>query len=253
MDRSQPDGVDTTEVAANHAMAPLRGERLHQAAQDRIKRFMIERRLRPGDPLPAEAEIAHDLGVGRNTVREAVKGLQTLGMIEARQGVGLFVGQFSLASFARGLTFQLALDGSRDLKQVRDLLEIRVALECALIPRAMSRLTMADLARLEQLVQAMEDKAICDEGFPDEDRAFHKGLYLPLGNDLVIELIHIFWDGFSAVRAQLPARPVSYAATAADHRRILERVAAGDGPGAADAIAHDLSRNQIWLAALPPS
>ena len=56
----------------------------------------------------------------------------------------------------------------------------------------------------------------------------------------------MFWDGFSAVRSRLPARPRPLTETAANHRRILERVAAVDGPGAAEALVHDLRGNQLW-------
>ena len=58
-----------------------------QSVQEKIKSYVIENGLRPGDPLPSEADFAQQLGVSRNSVREAAKSLQTLGYIEARVGV----------------------------------------------------------------------------------------------------------------------------------------------------------------------
>ncbi len=68
---------------------PLRGPALHEAVRDYIKQYILDRKLKPGDPLPPEGQLAQELGVGRSSVREAVKALQSLGIIEARQGNGL--------------------------------------------------------------------------------------------------------------------------------------------------------------------
>ena len=59
---------------------------LHQIARSRIKANIIENRLRPGDPLPSESELAQDLAVSRSSVREAVKALEVLGIVEVRHG-----------------------------------------------------------------------------------------------------------------------------------------------------------------------
>jgi len=226
---------------------PLRGERLHEAIQARIKQYILDSRLKPGDPLPTEMELSRELGIGRNSLRESVKSLQALGVVETRHGSGMFVGQLSLTSLANGLAFHLALDGQNDLRAVRQLLEIREVLEAGLIVRVVDRLSAEDLAELERLVREMERRAARGRDFGEADRAFHERLYRPLGNQLALELIGAFWDGFYAVRARLPARPRPLTDTAANHRRILEHVAAGDGPGAARALVHDLRGNQLWV------
>src|SRR5258706_15386912 len=68
---------------------------LYQAAQEAIKNYIIENDLQPGDPLPPEIELTRIFKVSRTSVREAVKSLESLGMIEARSGSGLFVKSFS--------------------------------------------------------------------------------------------------------------------------------------------------------------
>src|SRR5258708_3137318 len=67
---------------------------LHQI-QEEIKSYVIRNDLRPGDALPSEGDLARQLGIGRNSVREAVKSLEVLGILEARAGSGLFVKAFT--------------------------------------------------------------------------------------------------------------------------------------------------------------
>lgn len=103
------------------AAAPpvIRREALHQTVQDRIKRFIIERGYRPGDPLPAEAELARALGVSRPSLREAIKALQILGVVETRHGAGTFVGRFSFSPMVDGLIFRIRSDLGRDVQTIR--------------------------------------------------------------------------------------------------------------------------------------
>src|SRR5215471_3539788 len=95
------DVADQRTVLDPAAGAPAQGLKalkrtplLHQI-QEEIKGYVIRNNLRPGDPLPSEGDLARQLGIGRNSVREAVKSLEVLGILEARAGSGLFVKSFS--------------------------------------------------------------------------------------------------------------------------------------------------------------
>ena len=70
---------------------PLRGPALSKAIQEYVKQFILENDLKGGDPLPSETHLVKDLGVGRSSVREAVKSLQSLGIVEVRHGDGLYL------------------------------------------------------------------------------------------------------------------------------------------------------------------
>ncbi len=76
---------------------------LYQAVQDEVKAYILEQSLMPGDALPPETELAEQLGVSRNSVREAIKSLETLGIVEARTGAGLFVRNFSGSLGSQGV------------------------------------------------------------------------------------------------------------------------------------------------------
>ncbi|MGH2533426.1 MAG: FadR/GntR family transcriptional regulator [Thermomicrobiales bacterium] len=214
----------------------IRRELLHQTVQDRIKQFILERGFRAGDLLPAEAELARALGVSRPSLREAMRALQILGVIETRHGAGTFVGHFSLDPLVASLTFRILMDRSRTVQTVRELLEIRLVLESALVQRIAASPTPEQVVELRELLARMEDRAARNESFPEEDRAFHEALYRPLANRMVASLLQAFWDVIALVRHELGFEFVPPAATAADHRRILEAIEAGDATAAASAM-----------------
>lgn len=214
----------------------IRRELLHQTVQDRIKQFILERGFRAGDLLPAEADLARALGVSRPSLREAMKALQLLGVVETRHGAGTFVGRFSLEPLVEGLTFRILMDRPRAVQTVRDLLEIRMVLESTLIRRIADSHTPDQIEELQRLVGRMEERAARGETFPEEDRAFHEALYRPLGNQMVVSLLQAFWDVIALVRHELGFEFVAPMVTAADHRRLVDAIAAGDGDAAAAAM-----------------
>jgi DNA-binding FadR family transcriptional regulator len=226
----------------------MRGELLQQAIQERIKQFIIEHHLESGAELPSEAELGNYLGVSRNAVREALKVLQTLDIVETRHGQGSFVGRFSLNALADGLAFRVLFDVKRDLRTLRELLELRQVLECGLISRLPDLMTNELLSELHVLVEAMEEKAQQGQIFPEEDRAFHIALYQPLDNHLMLQVLQAFWDAFHSVRTMLPSNLQSPIATVQVHQRIIEALSAGNGPEAAVAMAAHFAEIQERLS-----
>jgi DNA-binding FadR family transcriptional regulator len=226
----------------------LRGELLQQAIQEQIKRFIIEQHLESGAELPGETEFASHLGVSRNAIREALKVLQTLDIVETRHGQGSFVGRFSLNALADGLAFRILFDVKRNLRTLRELLEVRQVLECGLVSRLAGQVTTEHLARLNDLVQAMNAKALQGQIFPEEDRAFHVALYQPIGNHLMLQILQAFWDAFHSVRDLLPGNVQSPIAAVEVHQRIIDTLQAGDGSAAAEAMAAHFAEIQTRLA-----
>jgi len=227
----------------------LRREVLHQAIQDRVKQFIIERGLRPGDPLPAEPELAKSLGISRPSLREAMRSLQTLGVVETRHGSGTFVGRFSLAPLTDGLAFQIDIEHRQDDRRVardlRELVAIREVLESELVGRLAGSYSKEDLAALSQLADEMERRAAKGQMFAEEDWRFHELLYHSTGNRLLLDLLQAFWAVFDRVRETTPA-PEQLQATARHHREIVDALAAGDGPAAAHAMTVHFSGILRW-------
>jgi DNA-binding FadR family transcriptional regulator len=196
--------------------------------RDQMKSYILERGLKAGDPLPNEQELMAQLGVGRHPLREAMKALQAVGIIEIRHGYGTYVGEVSLQSLEDGLAFRMSQSMAGDLRDVQNVLEVRQAIEVGLAEEVVAHFSSQGYDDLEAIVQRMEAKAEAGEYFPDEDWAFHQALYEPLGNALVIDLLSVFWRTFAQVDARLPGARYSPADAAAWHRDLLAALQAGD-------------------------
>jgi DNA-binding FadR family transcriptional regulator len=232
---------------------PLRPGVMHQAIQDRIKQFIITNGFQSGDALPPETELARDLGISRGSLREAMKSLQTLGVVETRHGLGTFVGRFSFDPLIDGLTFQILVSREKMPRAIRELLDLRQILETGLMPRVTDQATREQIAQLDQIVSEMERLAEEGSQFAAEDRAFHDALYSPLGNNLVIELLQAFWHIFAAVGQESSRRTVLLRETAEEHRAILNAIAAGEGKEAARAMSAHFAGALEWVPLLEQS
>src|SRR4051812_9440811 len=220
---------------------PLRTETIYRAAQERIKQYIIAHGLKPGDPIPTEATLARDLGISRNSLREALKGLGAAGVVETRHGLGTYVGQASLAPLIDGMAFNLVQNISRDTRTLREMLQLREILELELVCHVTGMHAPEQLARLDACVAQMEADAPLGIMDPLVDRAFHDALYEPLDNRVVTLILHAFWDVQEAVILQLPGAPPASAMNARWHRNILEAVRRGDAPAAAAAMREQFS------------
>ena len=179
-----------------------------------------------------------DLGVSRNFVREALKALRALDIVEIRHGYGTYVGKASLTPLVDGLTFRTLARHDDDTGALAEILQVREVLEEGLIRRVATALTEAELDRLEAVVDRMEAAGHAGLPFPELDREFHELLYAPLGNALVPQLLGAFWTVFRRVtgargRADDPPPDL----TVRRHRAIVTALRAHDVEGAQHAMA----------------
>ncbi|MET7284357.1 FadR/GntR family transcriptional regulator [Streptomyces sp. NPDC005573] len=204
--------------------------------QERIKKLIIDRRLPPGAPLPTEPELMEFLGASRNSVREALKALQAMGIVEIRHGFGTYVGPMSLAPMIEGLAFRTVAGHHRGEDSLLQLLELREAVETGLVSRLAGRLSETHLAELDALVDRMEREAAEGRSLAGTDRAFHATLYRGLDNVLLCEVLEAFWEAFHQVRRDLADTPRDPRVTCRQHREILRAVRSGDAVRAEEAI-----------------
>ncbi|MCF3121179.1 FadR family transcriptional regulator [Streptomyces arenae] len=215
---------------ARMAQEPIRERRVSGQVRREVVELILERGLRPGAPLPTETELMAVLGVSRNSVREALKALQALDIVEIRHGHGTYVGQASLTPLADGLTFRALVRLRHDDQALAEILEVREVLEEGLVRRIAGSLTEAELCRLEELVRRMEGAADTGAAFPELDREFHETLYRPLGNELVPQLLGAFWHVFHRVAgARGWASDPAPELTVARHRDIVAALRARRG------------------------
>jgi DNA-binding FadR family transcriptional regulator len=196
--------------------------------QERIVELIHDRELPPGAPMPTEPQLMDLLGASRNSVREAVRALQALGIVEIRHGYGTFVGRASLDVLTPSLTFRVR-SGPGRVHALHDLVEVRELLETGLIGEVVGAVSEARFAALDALVTGMVHD-------PGADRAFHALLYEGCGNDLVLQLIGMFWDVYHEAGGELAPPEDRTAQIVADHRRIVDALRDRDRDAAREAM-----------------
>jgi DNA-binding FadR family transcriptional regulator len=212
----------------------------------RILELIGERGLRPGDAIPTELELMDELSVSRNSVREAVRGLRALGIVDIRHGHGTFVGEASLRALSPSLSFRAMIDADDSVSGLRNLIDIRELIEVGMIRRVAGGLTEASLARLTELCDRMTGPDV----EPAVDREFHRTLYAEAGNPLVGQVVDVFWDAYVAAHAALAAPPpLGVRATARKHRAIVDALRAADPDAAAAAMTAHFADIHQRLAA----
>lgn len=210
-------------------------ERLSQTAQQAIRRYILDHDLGAGDALPPEGQLARELGVSRPSVREAVKGLEALGILEARTGVGLFVRSFSFGPILDNLTYSIG----QDQDSVGELLYVRKQLEAGAIEDVAARVTPAQLRVLRSVVDRMGERAAQGQASTEEDRFFHRALFAGLEAPLLMKLLDVFWEVYRRLRDQTTlAHTADPVRSWENHRRIVEALETGNPATARAAMLH---------------
>ncbi|MGW0810572.1 FadR/GntR family transcriptional regulator [Nonomuraea sp. NPDC002799] len=216
-------------------------------AQEGVKDLIVRRGLVAGDPLPTESELMEELRVSRNSIREALKALQAVGIVDIRHGFGMFVGRMSLAGLVDELAFHSRITLQNGAHHLAHLVEIREILESGLVERLIELGAETDLTPITDVMARMEAEAEAGLVSPETDRLFHELLYRPLGNPLVSQLLGAFWDVYYQLRDALGAPDEPAADVARRHRDIYTAVIARDRAAAVAAVhAHfDGVRNRV--------
>lgn len=190
-----------------------------------IRKFIESNGLTVGKPLPPEATLAQQLGISRPSLREGVKALESVGVLEARHGDGVYVADFSFDSIVENLPYSMLADNA----QLTQLLEVRTALEVGMIAKIAEIIPKADIDELRRLATRMKQMAEEGKSFADEDRQFHARLFSCLENPFLDRLVDLFWKVFQKMAHTLPvAVPSSGQQTAQEHLEIVERLSQGD-------------------------
>jgi DNA-binding FadR family transcriptional regulator len=192
-------------------------------AIDKIKAMIVSGELRPGDRLPREAALAERLGLSRNSLREAVRALALIRVLDVRQGDGTFVTSLEPSLLLDALSF--VVDFHRD-DTVLQFLEVRRILEPAATALAAQRMSDEDIEKLRSLVSELDDAPTL-EALVANDLEFHRLLAVGSGNPV----IHSLMDSLSGptTRARIwrgLTQEGAVTSTREQHRSILEAVAA---------------------------
>lgn len=191
-------------------------------------------RLSTGDKLPTEQALVQQFGVSRTVVREAVSRLRSLGLVDARQGSGMYVTRPGVEP----LSFDAQTGAS--LEAVLQIVEVRRALEAEAAELAARRRRAADLTAIRRALRAIDAAVKAGRDGVDEDVAFHRAIAHAAGNPFLIRTLDYLGQFLQDATRVTRAYEARHAALAADvlqeHHALLEAIEAGD-PDAARTAA----------------
>jgi len=196
---------------------------LYDIVSQKLKAYIADHNLGPGDKLPAERELAVQFEVSRSVLREALRTLASTGVVTIRHGEGTFVQAPSLAPTMEHLLIQWQSVN----KPLSELLELRSIVEQAAAEQAVLHATEEDVAILERLASAIAECGGDPQQLKNSDIAFHQALVQATHNGLFAQMSGIIIDYFT--RLSPPAMAAAEIAQAAyDHQQIASAVKAKD-------------------------
>lgn len=217
-------------------LGAVRPSPLVEQAAERLREQITDGHWPVGTKLPGETTLARELGVGRSTVREALRALTGAGLVQPRQGAGVFV-----------IATQPAEDWPTRLRRaaVSDVYEVRMAVEVQAARLAAHRRTPEDITVLEAALEGRRAASAGDDvTFVDADIALHAAVvaaaHNPVLTDLFSEFIPVLRDGLIELLT-LTALRTHDPNTADDaHAALVRAVAEGDAERAAEVVRKEL-------------
>jgi GntR family transcriptional repressor for pyruvate dehydrogenase complex len=217
-------------VTGGLAIRQVRKAKVYHEIVDQIKGLITDGRINPGDRLPPERELAELFQASRNSVRDAIRVLEQMGLIESRQGDGTYVRTLS----ADELTEPLALCLLQSRTQMKELWEVRRILEPALAESAASCITEEELVELELVLEVQQRKVQAGAIALEEDTAFHYGIAEAARNGVMMRVMDTLVDLLRQSRERSLQQRDRPAFSHAGHVRILRALRRRD-PAAARA------------------
>ena len=233
-------------------LLPVEPQRLYRQIAEQLRAGMLSGEYAVGKRLPAERELAVQLGVSRPSVREALIALEVEGWVEVRTGSGIYV--LARSEGSKDTPVAAAEWGPLELIRARRVVEGETAALAATLALP------EHLAAMDQALQTMREEAALGKPPLEGDRAFHSTIVQACGNAVLIETVHSYWD---ARRGHLFTRlgghfetPRSWRTALKEHQAILAAIRAQD-PAAARTAMHahmDKSHQRLnasWQRANP--
>jgi GntR family transcriptional repressor for pyruvate dehydrogenase complex len=209
----------------------IRRNKVYEEVAKQIERLILKK-LNPGDKLPSERELAEMLKVSRSSIRDAIRSLELMGLVEPRQGAGTIVLETSVDGLAN--PFANALKRRQEL--VGEFLDFRKMLEPPLAARAAMHASAEETSEMEEILQRQAEKQSQGEPAVAEDTEFHYSVALASGNSVVLKVLDNLMDLLRDTRErslQVEGRPQK---SLTGHRRILAAIKRHDAEAAKAAM-----------------
>lgn len=224
---------------------PLRQKSLTEQLIARLSGDISTGRLRPNERLPTEQELIARFGVSRTVVREAISALRSQGLVDSRQGAGVFV-----TADPTQRPFRLDPDGLDTAEGVLDVMELRMAVEIEAAGLAAERHSAADVRTMEKTLSAFEEAIDTGGEAIDADYQFHLAICRATGNDYFRSLVEMFGQQIIPRRSihlepgDTSERRAYLRRVSGEHRAILNAIRSGNAGSARSAMRRHLRRGR---------
>ena len=223
-----------TESPANVGFEAIPRSKVYQEVARQLER-RINQELKPGDLLPPERELVRVLGVSRDSVRNAIRTLELMGLVEPRQGVGTVV-----CGPAAKAANPLATALLEKRKMVAELIEVRKMIEPPLAARAAMHVSRDALADMDDILLRQEAKVLGGELGIEEDSEFHYAIALASENSVILKVVDVLMDLLPETRESSLQVEGRQEKSLAGHHRILSALKLGDAAAAESAMRRHL-------------
>ncbi len=217
--------------AAKPAFQAIRKNKVYEAVARQIETLILEK-LKAGDKLPPERELAEMFSVSRSSIRDAIRSLELAGLVEPRQGIGTVVCEVTADSLLNPLVNAL----KRKQELVTELLEVRKMIEPPLAARAASHVAPDEIEEMEDILRRQAEKMGRDEMTIEEDSEFHYTIAMASGNSVVLKVLDLLMDLLRETRERSLQLPGRAQRSLAGHRQILAAIKKGDAKAAEAAM-----------------
>lgn len=222
---------------------PVKRTRIHEEIVFKIRDMIEQGRLKAGDRLPTERELAQAFKVSRPSVREALRALESQGFLVSRQGDGTYVSQQPIELLIEPFASLILKEKFDQL----ELFEMRRLIEPQLAYLAAERATPAEIVEMEQLVYIQEQALASNEPGPTPEKTLHDLLFKAAKNKILISIMDSLMDSLAESRdkyLQMESRPEK---SLACHKEILAAIKLGDSKLAASIMREHLEETENIL------
>lgn len=219
----------------NIPIKPIKPKRISDQVFDQIRELIFRGKLKPGEKMMTERDLAKAMNVSRTTIRDAIQRLTAMGLIVQKQGQGTFVKTYDATHenpFAKAIESQNA--------SIDDLLEVRMGLECNAASLAALRADESDIKAMRQSIEEMRQEIESGRLGTEADTSFHMAVAYAAKNPLHILIMRNFYDYlFQGIRENLESlyeEPENIQVILSQHHTILAAITSRNGEDAYSAM-----------------
>lgn len=215
---------------------PVKKVRVYEEIVAKIKEMIDKGRFKSGDQLPVERELAEVFKVSRSSVREAIRSLESQGLLESRQGNGTYIARHPVELLVTPLASEICSqkDGQKELFEMRRLIEPQLAFLAA------ERATDEEIVQMEKTLSLQKQQVLRGESGDEADKQFHYLLASAARNRFLLQIVDSNMNFFMESRdnfLQVGDRPKK---SVQRHRELLDAIEVRDPEGAAQTMREHL-------------